>query len=130
MGNLSLSRVYGGDLAPIDEVKALIVQECDPTKVADFVSAVEAAKKRDGKTLERKNYWGELSLWSRRRLGELIRIGQAEGTLAAIGRPAEKGCTEQLQLHVPKSQHINAHPNCLHLWKPPYTLKLPPTSAV
>jgi hypothetical protein len=23
-----------------------------------------------------------------------------------------------MQLHVPKSEHVNVHPNCLHLWKP------------
>jgi hypothetical protein len=23
-----------------------------------------------------------------------------------------------MQLHVPKSEHINAHPFCLHLWRP------------
>lgn len=23
-----------------------------------------------------------------------------------------------MQLHVPSSDHINIHPNCLHLWKP------------
>ena len=23
-----------------------------------------------------------------------------------------------MQLHVPRSSHINVHPNCLHLWKP------------
>ena len=23
-----------------------------------------------------------------------------------------------MQLHVPTSQHINVHPNCLHLWRP------------
>ena len=23
-----------------------------------------------------------------------------------------------MQLHVPRADHINAHPNCLHLWRP------------
>src|SRR5699024_6188883 len=23
-----------------------------------------------------------------------------------------------MQLHVPTSEHINCHPNCLHLWRP------------
>jgi ParB family chromosome partitioning protein len=82
---LTLSRVYGGTLAPIEQVKALIVSECDPAKLSKFVDAMEAAKKRDSKTLERKNYWGELSIWSRRRLGELIKISREDGTLAAAG---------------------------------------------
>ena len=88
---LTLNKVYGGTLAPIDQVKALLSNECDPSKLSDFVSSVEAAKKRDGKTLERKNYWGELALWSRRRLGELIQIGQDEGTLAKQGDNQHSG---------------------------------------
>ena len=31
-----------------------------------------------------------------------------------------------LQFHPPASQHINLHPHCLHLWKPPYPAPLPP----
>jgi hypothetical protein len=26
-----------------------------------------------------------------------------------------------MQLHVPSSDHINEHPNCLHLWRPTST---------
>jgi hypothetical protein len=29
-----------------------------------------------------------------------------------------------MQLHVPIAAHINAHPNCLHLWRP-QTLQIP-----
>ena len=29
-----------------------------------------------------------------------------------------------MQLHVPKSEHRNRHPNCLHLWKP-VDIKIP-----
>lgn len=36
-----------------------------------------------------------------------------------------------LQFHVPREQHINCHPYCLHLWKPVgVTIPLPPTKAV
>jgi len=93
---LTLTKVYGGTLAPIDQVKELIGNECDPSKLSDFVSAIEAAKKRDGKTLDRKNYWGELALWSRRRLGELIQIAQDEGTLRSAndGLSNQRGNTE------------------------------------
>jgi len=31
-----------------------------------------------------------------------------------------------IQLHPPQSEYINNHPFCLHLWKPPYALALPP----
>lgn len=85
MGSLSLKTVYGQSLAPIEKVKELISAECDPMKVADFTKAVEAAKKLDSKNLERRNYWAELSLWSRKRFGQLIKIGREEGTLAVHG---------------------------------------------
>lgn len=35
-----------------------------------------------------------------------------------------------IQLHVPKDVHVNCHPFCLHLWKPPYDVQLPPALAV
>lgn len=36
-----------------------------------------------------------------------------------------------MELHVAKSQHINAHPNCLHLWRPHVTpIPLPPARTV
>src|SRR5262245_57599201 len=36
-----------------------------------------------------------------------------------------------VQLHVPKSQHINHHPFCLHLWRPiGIELPLPPSECV
>ncbi len=35
-----------------------------------------------------------------------------------------------MQLHVPKAKHVNLATTCLHLWKPPYEIKLPPIEAV
>lgn len=32
-----------------------------------------------------------------------------------------------IQLHVPRKAHINCHPYCLHMWKPPYAISLPPS---
>jgi hypothetical protein len=31
-----------------------------------------------------------------------------------------------IQFHPPKSEYVNNHPHCLHLWKPPYDVPLPP----
>lgn len=31
-----------------------------------------------------------------------------------------------IQFHPQKSEYINNHPHCLHLWKPPYEVTLPP----
>jgi hypothetical protein len=35
-----------------------------------------------------------------------------------------------LQFHPPLSRYINIHPYCLHLWKPPYHVELPPEACV
>lgn len=31
-----------------------------------------------------------------------------------------------IQFHPPASVYVNNHPYCLHLWKPPFTVALPP----
>jgi hypothetical protein len=35
-----------------------------------------------------------------------------------------------MQLHPPRSKWINNHAYCLHLWKPPYEIQLPPSVTV
>jgi len=36
-----------------------------------------------------------------------------------------------MQLHVPPRDHVNVHPNCLHLWRPhKYKIPLPPETYV
>lgn len=35
-----------------------------------------------------------------------------------------------VQFHVPHEVHVNIVKNCLHLWKPPYSVKLPPLATV
>lgn len=39
----------------------------------------------------------------------------------AFFRPGEVA----MQLHVPDDQHVNVHPNCLHLWRPTGLKKIP-----
>ena len=59
--------------------------------VADFAKAVEAAKMLDANNQERANYWGELGIWSTRRLGELLAtMEKGKG-----GRPKKTGCVVQ-----------------------------------
>jgi hypothetical protein len=31
-----------------------------------------------------------------------------------------------VQFHPPRAAYVNNHPHCLHLWKPPYAVVLPP----
>ena len=71
-GALTLRRVLG-TLHPIETVRSLLVAETDVETIADFAAKVEAARRYDADTLERRNYWGELAIFSSRRLGELIR---------------------------------------------------------
>lgn len=35
-----------------------------------------------------------------------------------------------IQFHPPESDYVNHHPFCLHLWKPPFTVPLPPIETV
>lgn len=35
-----------------------------------------------------------------------------------------------IQFHPPRSEYVNNHPNCLHLWKPPYEVPRPPSILV
>ena len=40
------------------------------------------------------------------------------------------GSETVLQFHPAKFQYVNTHPFCLHLWKPPTLVELPPISCV
>jgi hypothetical protein len=35
-----------------------------------------------------------------------------------------------IQFHPPLKDYVNCHPNCLHLWKPPFDVALPPSILV
>lgn len=85
--SLTLRSVYGPSLVPVDAVIELLNEELDPRRVSEFSKLVEAAKRRDNETGERRNYWGELAIWSKRRLGQLIEQGQTEGWIRSEGRP-------------------------------------------
>ena len=95
---LSLARVYRKALVPIDEMKAAIAAETDVSKVVDFSKRAEVARIIDARNGERRNYWAELSIWSSRRLGEMLRMAQEEGTLAtkANGRPRKEVAHDEL----------------------------------
>lgn len=50
----------------------------------------------------------------------------------AIARLFFREHEHAMQLHVPYSEHVNLHPNCLHIWRPAGMKKipLPPSSMV
>jgi len=88
MGKLALTDVYGpGSLAPIKQVVGLLQRETSINKIAEFSSKIEALRRYDNKNLERRNYWGELAIWSTRRMGVIIREGQDKGVIASKGQP-------------------------------------------
>ena len=49
--------------------------------ISDLRKRIEAARKYDNQTSERRNYWGELAIWSERRIGELLVESKADGTI-------------------------------------------------
>lgn len=66
-----LKKAFGG-LAPINEVKNAIALVTDVRKLSDLRKRIEAARKYDNQTCDRRNYWGELAIWSERQMGVLI----------------------------------------------------------
>jgi len=73
------------ELVPMDEAKSFLASVSDISQVANFTKAIEAAKMIDGKNAERRNYWGELAIWSTKRLGQLIIDGQKKGEIDKAG---------------------------------------------
>ena len=77
-------------LVPIEQVKAALVEITDVEDMAQFDKKVEAARKYDSETGERRNYWGEFAIFSSRRLGELIKEGKESGEIRkGAGKPAK-----------------------------------------
>ncbi|MFH1744388.1 MAG: MT-A70 family methyltransferase [bacterium] len=87
---LSTKVFYGAKLVPIKQATAMLARETDVRRIADFSKLLEAAKLIDANNSERRNYWGELAIWSARRMGEVIRQGQKDGAIAGKGRPEKK----------------------------------------
>jgi N6-adenosine-specific RNA methylase IME4 len=86
MGNsLSLLERAAGALVPEQKIKALLAKETSAARLRDFTKRIEAARLIDGETEQRKNYWGRLSVWATRRLGEIIQDGQQRGEIASRG---------------------------------------------
>lgn len=84
MANL-LQTVFGNRLPAVKSVITLLDKETDPTRVKDFAKTVEAAKMRDRDSAEKRDYWGEISVWASRRLALLIKQGQEDGTIRKAG---------------------------------------------
>lgn len=78
-----------GSLIPIEAVKEAIATLTDPRNLNDFSRQAEAAKRACEQTDERRDYFGELSIWATVRLGELLAaMTKCEG---ARGNPRGRG---------------------------------------
>lgn len=75
-----------GELAPLNEVRDAISLVSDPKQITDLHKRIEAARKYDNKTAERRNYFGELAIWSERHIGTLIAEAKQAGMIK-LGRP-------------------------------------------
>ena len=58
--------------------------------VFDQEKKIEAIRSIDSRNHDRRNYWGELAIWSNRRLGEILVMAQENGTLARRGKPKKE----------------------------------------
>ena len=56
-------------------------EDTDANDVAEVAKKIEAARKYDSSTSERRNYWGELAIWSERRLGTLLIEAKSDGVI-------------------------------------------------
>lgn len=81
---------YYKALPPMEKFREWLETETDIKKVAKFDKAVEAAKRVDRDNDERARYWGELGIWSFRRLGELLIEGKTTGIFLEQGRPKKR----------------------------------------
>jgi hypothetical protein len=70
-----------GELAPLNEVRDAISLVSDPKQITDLHKRIEAARKYDNKTAERRNYFGELAIWSERHIGTLVKEAKEAGII-------------------------------------------------
>ena len=76
---------YYKALPPMSQFREWLETETDIKKVSQFDKAVQAAKRVDRDNDERASYWGELGIWSTRRLGALLTDGKKQGVLLEPG---------------------------------------------
>lgn len=83
-----------GELAPLNEVRDAISLVSDPKQITDLHKRIEAARKYDNKTAERRNYFGELAIWSERHIGTLIQEAKQAGMI----RQGQNGKSESVMM--------------------------------
>lgn len=97
MGCNLVERVFSG-LVPIEKVRSALVELTSPKQASEFMKKLEAARKYDSDTQERRNYWGELAVWSERRMGTLLIEAKANGTIGHAHSNQKKTSNSTLEL--------------------------------
>ncbi len=82
--NSLIKKVFSG-IVPIEQAKAALVSLTTIDDASDFDKKVQAARKYDADTQERRDYWGEMAIWSERRIGTLLIEAKANGTIGGSG---------------------------------------------
>lgn len=98
----------------------------DATVAGCFVvpSCIDAAPLRCVVSCEPSTGWEHVSVSRKKRVPNWYEMEQVK---RLFFRDEEYA----FQLHVPSSEHISLHPNCLHLWRPlDAFLPIPPASMV
>jgi len=92
-----IAKINSGTIVPVSKAIAAINNETDPVRLASVAMALDAAKKMDRKNVERRDYYGELAIFTGKRLGELIIAGQKAG-LIETGKGRRTKASDRLTL--------------------------------
>jgi hypothetical protein len=102
-----------GELAPLNEVRDAISLVSDPKQITDLHKRIEAARKYDNKTAERRNYFGELAIWSERHIGTLIKEAQESGIVNQAG--SGRGNTNKSPATLAALLGVNSNSEAQHI---------------
>lgn len=95
--NAIITKMFTG-LVPISQAKHQITSIVNAADSLDVGKKLKACRKYDSKTKERRDYWGELSLWNDRTTGFLIAEAKKNGVIGHAHTPNQKNtssCTLQ-----------------------------------
>lgn len=79
-----ITKMFSG-LVPIQQAKQQLASVADVATAVDLGDKIKACRRYDSKTKERRDYWGELSLWNDRNTGKLIGEAKASGLVSQAG---------------------------------------------
>jgi len=84
-----IAKMFTG-LVPIAQAKRQLRDVAVASVSVDVGEKIKACRRYDSKTKERRDYWGELSLWNDRTTGKLIEEAKAGGIIGNAHKPNHK----------------------------------------